>query len=183
MAKQHHPDVANSHGSGAHFQRVQRAWETLRCPQQRLAYDSTTRFETNSQILRHRAAKQAAYAAQNTAPKMHWYEDLRQAAQQERMRQEMNRKEKIFPDAYDDPVRMQAQQFERVMREVRSNPDFGQFVGAGLQMKLICQLGFILAAMLSLLLWAWAKQQRSQSSTRPPSSLDRALKSVGIDLR
>lgn len=25
----------------------------------------------------------------------------------------MNRKEKIFPDAYDDPVRMQAQQFER----------------------------------------------------------------------
>jgi curved DNA-binding protein CbpA len=35
--------VANSHGSGAHFQRVQRAWETLRCPQQRLAYDSTTR--------------------------------------------------------------------------------------------------------------------------------------------
>ena len=29
--------------------------------------------------------------------------------------QEMNRKEKIF-DAYDDPVRMQAQQFERVPR-------------------------------------------------------------------
>ena len=33
------------------------------------------------------------------------------------------------------------------MREVGSNPDMKQFVGAGLQMKLLCQLGFILAAM------------------------------------
>ena len=38
----------------------------------------------NSQILRHRAAQQAAAAKQG--PKMHWYEDLR-AAQKERMRQ------------------------------------------------------------------------------------------------
>lgn len=37
---------------------------------------------------------------------------------------------------------------------------------------------------LNLLLWAYAKQQRSRSySTKPPSSFDRALKSVGIDLR
>lgn len=35
--------VANN-GSGKNFQRVQRAWETLRCPQQRLVYDSSTRF-------------------------------------------------------------------------------------------------------------------------------------------
>ena len=114
--------VANN-GSGKNFQRVQRAWETLRCPQQRLVYDSSTRFggriwkfqlnhplfkkktawffcvcfssssgicielfwgfET-SQILRHRAAQQAAATKQE--PKMHWYEDLR-AAQKERMRQ------------------------------------------------------------------------------------------------
>ncbi|CAE7235986.1 Dnaja2, partial [Symbiodinium pilosum] len=71
-----------------------------------------------------------------------------------------------------------------VMREVQSNPDMRQFVGAGLQMKLLCQLGFILAAMLNLLLWAFAKQQRSRgSSVRPPSELDRALKSLGISLR
>ena len=35
----------------------------------------------------------------------------------------------------------------QVMREVNSNPDMRQFVGAGLQMKLLCQLGFIMAAM------------------------------------
>ena len=29
-----------NNGSGKNFQRVQRAWETLRCPQQRLVYDS-----------------------------------------------------------------------------------------------------------------------------------------------
>jgi hypothetical protein len=32
----------------------------------------------------------------------------------------MNRKEKIFPDAYDDPVRMQAQQFERAPYQPRA---------------------------------------------------------------
>lgn len=216
--------VANN-SSGKNFQRVQRAWETLRCPQQRLVYDSSIRFggriwkfqlnhplfkkktawffcvcfssssgicielfwgfET-SQILRHRAAQQAAATKQE--PKMHWYEDLR-AAQKERMRQagwalefdskfvgmnswipfffwkrssgmyvflffcwlarcwlvlwvfflddvknlrflgqlspfvgkngrriqEMNgnRNDKTFRDAYHDPVRMQAQQFEK----------------------------------------------------------------------
>jgi len=69
------------------------------------------------------------------------------------------------------------------MREVGSNPDMKQFVGAGLQMKLLCQLGFILAAMLNLLLWAFAKQQKSRGSSRPPTELDRVLRCLGIVLR
>ncbi|CAK9050186.1 Chaperone protein DnaJ [Durusdinium trenchii] len=186
LAKQHHPDVTNSSDNGVRFQRVQRAWETLRDPQQRLVYDSSSRFETGS-MLRHAAAQRAASAAKKHASKNHWYEELRDA-QRARTSQEcegeMKWKEEVFPSTHDERLRMQAQQFEKVMREVKSHPDFGQFVGAGLQMKLLCQLGFILAAMLNLLLWAYVKQQKSvASSTKPPSGMDRALRSIGISLR
>ncbi|CAK9041253.1 unnamed protein product [Durusdinium trenchii] len=197
LAKQHHPDVTNSSDNGVRFQRVQRAWETLRDPQQRLVYDSSS-FETGS-MLRHAAAQRAASAAKKHASKNHWYEELRDA-QRARTSQEcegvtvamnhdmaadeMKWKEEVFPSTHDERLRMQAQQFEKVMREVKSHPDFGQFVGAGLQMKLLCQLGFILAAMLNLLLWAYVKQQKSvASSTKPPSGMDRALRSIGISLR
>ncbi|CAE6958770.1 DNAJA2 [Symbiodinium natans] len=184
-AKQYHPDVSGS--SCASFQRVQHAWETLRDPTRRKVYDNGLPRSAGVARQPSPAGHRNGYAgyAGAGAGHRHWYEDLK-AAHEARSKEASGRRGPKDPGAgfqSHERLRMQAQQFEKVMREVRSNPDMNQFVGAGLQMKLLCQLGFILAAMLNLLLWAFAKQQKSRTGrNRPPSELDRVLRSLGIVL-
>lgn len=185
-AKQYHPDVAGS--CSARFQRVQHAWETLRDPARRRVYDHGLPGGTGGATARHptpqRHRNGFAGDGHPGAGHRHWYEDLK-ASHEARYREESRRREPGagFQTPHAERLRRQTRHFEEVMREVGSNPDMKQFVGAGLQMKLLCQLGFILAAMLNLLLWAFAKQQKSRGSSRPPTELDRVLRSVGIVLR
>ncbi|CAE7249097.1 dnaJ1, partial [Symbiodinium sp. KB8] len=175
-AKQYHPDVAGS--CSARFQRVQHAWETLRDPARRRVYDHGLPGGTGGATARHptpqRHRNGFAGDGHPGAGHRHWYEDLK-ASHEARYREESRRREPGagFQTPHAERLRRQTRHFEEVMREVGSNPDMKQFVGAGLQMKLLCQLGFILAAMLNLLLWAFAKQQKSRGSSRPPTELDR----------
>ncbi|CAJ1427144.1 unnamed protein product, partial [Effrenium voratum] len=83
LAKQHHPDTSGSGTCTTRFQRVQLAWETLRDPQRRMAYDATG--VPSGPAFRTPAPKPTRNASTSTN---HWYEDLR-SAQKARMRQEM----------------------------------------------------------------------------------------------
>ncbi|CAE6955833.1 dnaJ [Symbiodinium sp. CCMP2592] len=171
-AKQYHPDVAGS--CSARFQRVQHAWETLRDPARRRVYDHGLPGAAARHPTPPRHHNGFAGHGHPGASHRHWYEDLK-ASHEARRREESRRREPGagFQTPHAERLRRQTRHFEEVMREVGSNPDMKQFVGAGLQIKLLCQLGFILAAMLNLLLWAFAKQQKSRGSSRPPTELDR----------
>merc|ERR1712039_906258 len=133
------------------------------------------------------AMHRAAAASMNKSGE--WYKDW--AAQQMAEAQQRSQKQDMRRSGARDPfryaraeqIRMTTQHWDEVLKEVKKDPEMRRFVGTGMQAKLMCQLSLILATLLNLALFAYAKMQRSRSTARGSShttGVDKLLRSIGL---
>mmetsp|Transcript_968 Transcript_968/g.2193 ORF Transcript_968/g.2193 Transcript_968/m.2193 type:complete len:238 (-) Transcript_968:258-971(-) len=204
LAKQHHPDVCQRLDAQEHFRRVQSAWEVLKDPRSRADYDREATAASHRRGFAAASWPGEAWAgprgqaARNAgeARAASWYEDLcaeKAADARRRAQASMRDRHVSFDKTHAEPVRERVRQFESVLREIRSDPEVNKFVGSGMQVKLMCQLGFILMTMLNLALWIWARGQQARSSQqaaayerlagRQTSELERMRSRGGFNFR
>lgn len=181
LAKQHHPDRNAGRAVAAdRFKSLQAAWETLGDPAARTAYDGTLgTASTASAAPRHPSWSSYSDGTARQSRQGHeergnaqWYEDLRwtrdSAEARRRMHEEMRGQRSSAtgrgPGAADaERIRAHMQQFEDVMKVVRSDPTIRRFVTDGMQAKLVAQLVLILGTLLNLALLVWMKPPPSSS--------------------
>merc|ERR1712217_468586 len=152
---------------------VQDAWEVLRCPGSRAAYDREIDVSAHlgAAVWPRYSAPSASKPTPGSAAKTtssEWYKEwaAHQAAESIKNRQQAGqRRRDPFESSRVEQVRMTTQHFEEVLKEVKSDPELRRFVGGGMQVKLMCQLALILATLMNLALFAWAKGQRNTGAS------------------